>query len=186
MTDHVRYGAGWGTARAMMSDSMRARVDAADHEYDRQAAHERRERAERAAHQDEMRVRASIQAALDRGELVDIREALRSGGVGRTRAELLAYVSAQQDIEDATARGRARKTIEALGEVGYSEAYTADTSAPDEVDIAEARKVREKLDARYSARARDRHIGTIARGVVRTERVQRAEQGLLRRWGYTA
>jgi len=130
MTDTLHYGAGWGAADNMMSHAIRARVGAADAQYEREAAAQRRERAERIETAREQAIRASIEAALERGEVVDIREAIRNGGVGRTRAEIVAYASAQMDREDAILRRQAAKQIAQVGERTFYEQHTGDTSAP--------------------------------------------------------
>lgn len=184
MTDTIRYGASWGAARNLMSDAMRARVDAADRAYEREAAEERRERAERREAARDRAVRASIEEALGRGELFDVRRAFAEGGVGRTRAELLAYVSAAQDVEDAKLRRKAQREIDRVGETTFYEQYSADTSAPTLEEQAQARALLEKRRGHVSARARDRHIGEVARGVVDSEFTKRGERALLRRWGY--
>lgn len=132
----LRAGGGWGTAAAFMSPGVAARVAAADHEYDRQTARQRRERAELLAADEQRRIRASIVEAEARGELVDIRRAIRDGGVGHTPAEFIALVSAQQDREDARRAAIARREIARIGADRFYAENSADTSAPLEADVA--------------------------------------------------
>lgn len=184
MTDTIQYSAGWGTAAARMSPSLRNRVEQADRAYEQQAAAEERERAARQEQFQTHAITAAMDAAVLRGEAVSISETWRTGGanVGRTRGEALAYFSAVQDLEDARLRRRAQQEIDQVGVSTFYESWSADTSAPTEADQEATRAERAKLDARYSSRARDHHTRTIARGVVETHERQQLERRLLARW----
>jgi hypothetical protein len=146
-------GGGWGNSMLdRMSPATRARVMQADAEYERERAVEEREAKQRV---DELRAqafRASVQEALDRGELVDMRQAMRDGGVGRTPREAIEYASAQMDMEDARRAAEVRKAFnEFQGE------YYADTSAPTPVEL-EAGAARADRDRRNEESARSRRV----------------------------
>ena len=91
------------------SPAHRQRVLDADREWERQVAVEERELAARKAQLQDQAMRASIQMALDRGEMVDMREALRNGGDGRTHRQIVEHMSAMADLEDAGRDARLRK-----------------------------------------------------------------------------
>ena len=125
----VYEGGGWNNSMLDgMSPATRARVLQADAEYDREVAVEERERKQRAEELRQRAFRASVQAALDRGELVDMRRAMRDGGVGRTPAEVIEHASAQMDMEDARRAAEVRKAFNE-----FRGQYYADTSAPSQV-----------------------------------------------------
>lgn len=184
MTDNViQMGGGWGSAIERMSDNMRARMAAADEEWERERAAEERQRAERAAYDEDRRIRASIALALERGEAVDIRQSWANGGVGRTRAEMISYVSAVQDVEDMRRQRAAQREIARIGEQTYYEQWTGDTSAHTEIAEREAREaLAAKRQARYEARGRDQRTRAVARAAAQTEIVRYREEQLLRRW----
>lgn len=182
MSDVIRMGGGWGTAIDRMSPTTRARVEAADREYERQSREEDRERAARAAIAEEDRIRASIEMALNRGEVVDIRQAWANGGVGRTRAEALAFYSAQQDIEDARMRRQAQREIARIGELTYYEQMSADMSAPTESEKAEHRAALQAKQRKYAAAGRSWKRRAEARAVAQTEIARHEERKLLGRW----
>lgn len=182
MTDTIRMGGGWGTAINRMSPVTRARVEAADREYERQALEERRQRAARAAVAEEDRVRASIEMALDRGEAVDIRQAWADGGVGRTKGEALAFYSAQQDVEDARLRRRAAREVEQRG-LSYYDDMSADTSAPSESDKAEHQALVQARLAQARAASQRHAARADARAVAQTEIARNEERRLVQRWG---
>lgn len=182
MSDVIQMGGGWGTAVDRMSPQMQARCAAADVEYERQRQEERRERAARAAYHEEQRIRASIELAIDRGEVVNMREAFQNGGVGRTKAEALAHYSAVQDIEDAKLRRRAQREIEAVGITEFYAGYTADTTAPSESDLAEHQALVKAKQAKYEAAGRSWQRRAEARAVAQTEIAKDRERQLIRRW----
>jgi hypothetical protein len=74
---------------------------------------------------------ASIVLAAERGEPLDLRQALAQGGVGRTRAEALAYYSAVQDAEDAQVAARQAAEFRR-----WQQAQQADNSADTTVPAA--------------------------------------------------
>lgn len=181
MSDVIQMGGGWGTAVKRMSPQMAARCAAADAEYERERQKENRERAARDAIAEENRIRASIELALDRGEVVNIREAWSNGGIGRTKAETLSYISAVQDREDAKLARRAAKEIEKFGQA-YYDSMSADTSAPSESDLAEHQALVKARQAQYRAAGQARNRRAEARAVAQTEIARDREQQLLRRW----
>lgn len=107
----------WGANYDRMGPAVRARCMADDREFRQAQQAQERERAERAAYDDEQRLRAAVEAAELRGEYVSMSEVARTGGacVGRTRGEFVAYVSAMQDVEDAR-EARRRAVVEPTAE----------------------------------------------------------------------
>lgn len=182
MSDVIRMGGGWGTAAARMSPNMQARCAAADAAYARERVAEQRERAQRQAAGADQRIRASIEMALERGELVDIREAYRNGGVGRTPAEAIAYHSALADIEDAKLARRAQREIDQVGVIQFYADTSADTSAPSESDLAEHQAALQAKQAKYEAAARSWQRRAEARAAAQTEIMRHEERQLLRQW----
>jgi hypothetical protein len=154
MSEPQYEGGGWNNSQLdNMSPSTRARVLQADAEYAKQAAIEERERKHRAEELREQAFRASVQAALERGELVDMKQAMRDGGVGRTPAEVIAYASRMMDIEDARLAAEQRKAFPE-----FQGQYYADTSAPTQVEL-EAGAARAERDRRNEESARSRGEG---------------------------
>jgi hypothetical protein len=140
MTDlSVRVSGGWGSLYEQMSDSLRARVAAADVDYERQAEREERARQARADAAYEANVRASIELAQQRGELVDVRAAYRQGGVGRTHAEVISYASALGDLEDAQRNARRRQALRRAG---------VDPDSGDELDVPQPPGIHAEMAAR--------------------------------------
>jgi hypothetical protein len=184
MTDNViRYDAGWSreTGRSL-PPAVRAR-QIAEEQQERQQERERQAKAEALR---ERALMVAMDMAVQRGELVSISETFRTGGanIGHTRAEFIALCSARQDQEDAIARSRARREMQQLGvdAVTYSDLMSGDMSAPTAAEQAEAATERAKLDRRYAARARDHHIGAVARGAAEVVLARAREDALLRRW----
>ena len=134
-----------------MSPSARARILQADGAYEQETARIERERAQRREELREQAFRASVQQALDRGELVDMR-AMRDGGVGRTPAEVIEHASAQMDMEDARRAAEVRKAFNE-----FRGQYYADTSAPSQVEL-EAGAARAEADRRNEESARSRRV----------------------------
>lgn len=148
----VYMGGGFGGAtRATMSDSLAARCAVADAQYAAESAHEQRVKAELAAVDEQTRIAASILQAQDRGELVDMRQALRDGGVGRTRQEAIAWMSAQADLGDARMAGLARRVERRLNEQCYG-----DMTAPSPAEVAEE-QARADRRARWGAKRQARN-----------------------------
>lgn len=181
MSDVIQMGGGWGTAIDRMSPTLAARMAAADREYERETQRQERERAERVEAMQARAIAASVELALDRGEVVNMREAYRDGGVGRTRGEFLSYVSAQQDIEDAKLRRRTAREVEQHG-LQYYEDMSADTSAPSESDKAEHQALVKARQAQYRAAGQARHRRAEARAVAQTEIARYEERQMIRRW----
>jgi hypothetical protein len=151
MSGTVHFRGGWNNSTLdTASPSMRARIRAADAEYEREAAREQREREQRAAENHERAIHASIQQALERGEIFDMRHA-RQHGVGRTHAEIIEYASAMQDVEDMREAARRRKAFEAFEQRFYGD-NTADTSAPTEAEVAEAELIASRAEERRTKR----------------------------------
>ena len=149
----VYMGGGFGGAtRATMSDSLAARCAVADAQYAAESAHEQRVKAELAAVDETgASITASILQAQDRGELVDMQQALRDGGVGRTRQEAIAWMSAQADLGDARMAGLARRVERRLNEQCYG-----DMTAPSPAEVAEE-QARADRRARWGAKRQARN-----------------------------
>jgi hypothetical protein len=100
---------GWGNY-SRMSPRVRAACIADDREAHRARQAEERQRAARADYLEQSRIRAALELAEERGEVVSLAEVGRTNGacLGRTRQEFIAEVSAQQDAEDARAAARTR------------------------------------------------------------------------------
>jgi hypothetical protein len=152
----VRVSGGWGSLYEQMSDSLRARVAAADVDYERQAEREERARQARADAAYEANVRASIELAQQRGELVDVRAAYRQGGVGRTHAEVVSYASALGDLEDAQRAARRRQALRRAG---------VDPDSGDEFDVPTPPTIHAEIAARAMGPDEDRV--SVGRGVRR-------------------
>lgn len=97
------------------------------------------------------RVALAVTLAQQRGEHVDIGTAF-GGGAGRTKAEAIAHMSAQADLDDArqeaAARAKLRRGAELLAEqreAGY------DQSVHGRIEALRARREREQEDARIRA-----------------------------------
>lgn len=150
--------AGWGGATLSgASDSLRARVAAADAQLAREDAKLAREREILRSQWQEDAIVGSIRAAIERGETVDMHAAIRDGGVGRTRAEALAYYSAVGDLEDAREAARLRKQFHGWAPDAVSDALSADTSAHISVERGAARAAEAAgRDAHHRGRALER------------------------------
>lgn len=92
---------GWnGEVLRHASPTLRARVQQAEAEFARELRQQEALdalEAEQAAHR---RLQASVEAAQARGEAIDAARVAREGGLGRTRAEAVAWYSAQADVDD--------------------------------------------------------------------------------------
>lgn len=134
MSEPQYEGGGWNNAMlSSMSPATRARILQADAEYEQEAARIERERAQRREELRGQAFRASVRAAVDRGEIVDMRRAMRDGGVGRTPAEVIEFASAQMDVED---ERRAAEVRKAFNE--FQSQYYLDTTAPSPAQKLEA------------------------------------------------
>jgi hypothetical protein len=89
-----------GACRDQMSPALQARIAAADAEDQAWAMVDQRHREPVAQALEQARMTASVTAAQARGEAVSLLEAARNGGVGRTRAEAVAYYSALGDVQE--------------------------------------------------------------------------------------
>jgi hypothetical protein len=105
----TEYRGGWGSYDRL-SPGLRARCIADDREYEAARRAQERERVERAEYAEQVRIRAAVELAEQRGEFVDLNQVVRTRGecLGRTRSEFIAYISAVQDAEDARERARRR------------------------------------------------------------------------------
>jgi hypothetical protein len=146
VTESVRVTGGWGSVYEQMSDSLRARVAAADVDYERQAEREERARRARADAAYEANVRASIELAQQRGELIDVRAAYRQGGVGRTHAEVVSYASALGDLEDAKRNARRRQQLRAAG---------VDPDSGDDLEVPQPPGIHAEVAARVMGSGED-------------------------------
>jgi hypothetical protein len=85
-------------------------------------------------------VRASIELAQQRGELVDGRQAYRSGGTGRTRSEAISFYSAVQDLEEARRQAEQERAIRQLavqaGLLDLSEAEPSERAVKVAAEVA--------------------------------------------------
>lgn len=115
MTGSVYVQGGFDTDYEGMSDSLRARIAAADYEHERQAQREEAARRARGEQAERDSIALSIRMAQDRGEVVSIRGAYRDGGVGRTPGEAISYASAVADLEDAKQTARWRQALRKAG-----------------------------------------------------------------------
>ncbi|WP_270888626.1 hypothetical protein [Pedococcus sp. 5OH_020] len=176
----VRAGGGWNTDYTRMSYSLRSQVESADRAFARETANAERERAARAAAFRDGAVRASIAAALDRGEHVDLRQAWADGGVGRTHAEVLAEASARMDLDDRRQAWRRAKEGAALSDAEWSEQNSADNSAPDTISD-EARERAEKRAARAANREFVTRAWNVTESVLGVERANGRLPGGTRR-----
>jgi hypothetical protein len=166
-TIHVRGG--WNNSTLDgASPSMRARILQADAEYEAEAAREERARKQRAADQHERAVQASIAAALERGEVFDMRHALQHG-VGRTHREIIEHASAMQDVEDMREAARRRKAFEAFEQRFYGD-NTADMSAPTEAEVAEREQTAARAEERRTKRRETSRLLTHAVKLARWDR----------------
>jgi hypothetical protein len=91
----------------------------------------------------------------ERGELFDMREAMRNGGVGRTKAEALAYYSAQSDWEDARQAGLMAKYVQDKCNADWYADTSADMSAPSPAELAEQEQTAARAE-RYRTERRER------------------------------
>lgn len=136
----IRYGGGWGHGdpRSNRTARLVAEAQRRDNWYAQRDAEDARERAARAAVFEENSIRASAEAAYDRGDDVDLRRVWADGGIGRTHAEVLAEASARMDLEDA--REARRRATSGMTDEAWSDTYSVDMSAPDRTsDEAQAR-----------------------------------------------
>lgn len=174
MDDVAVRGGGWADTRHLrMSENALALSDAADEEIDRQLVAVERRRRARAEVAAQDAVRAAIVMAQARGEYVNAAAAIRSNGatLGRTRAETLAWASAEQDRQDAHEQALARR------EGVTWERWVAEHSAnvtPDAGEVKTAARAEasqaefEAFNARAAAaRAVDKRARRVARDEIR-------------------
>jgi hypothetical protein len=176
MAEPQYKGGGFGNSLLDgMSPATRAQVMQADAEYERAAAAAEREAAARRDRLREQGFRASVQAAWDRGELVDMRQAMRDGGVGRTVQEVIEHASVMMDVEDARQEAEQRRVFEKW----RAERFYGDVPSPAEkVELEEAGAAR--AEARREARHRVRSDARAARRQrAETARLIRADRQLI-------
>jgi hypothetical protein len=162
-------GGGFADSRdGRLPESVAIQVEVADELDRREVERETRRAVERVRELEESSIRASIVLAQDRGELVDIRQAYRSGGVGRTVSEARAYFAAQQDLEDARAELLERAEFERWKREQQDGTW-ADTSAPSEAEVVEA----EQTAARARKYRAENDLIAVARGLARFDRTGR-------------
>jgi hypothetical protein len=164
---YLRGGFGGGTEH--LSPSLQARIAAADAAYDRETARQRREAEELQAMRQAAAVDASIRAAIERGEDVDLRRAFRDGGIGHTPAERIAIAAARQDWEDARERARQQAAYRKWL-LEQSDNTSADMTAPTAAEKLETEQMAARV-AEIRAKRRERSKTIVAaRGLARMDR----------------
>lgn len=158
MNGQVHMGGGFGSSTDNLSPTLQARIAAADAEYERQSAVEEYEAQLRREIAAEANVHLSIVQAQERGELVDVRKAIRDGGVGHTRQDFLALCAARQDVEDMRAAARQQA---AFRKWQAEQDTSADTSAPTAVELAEGEVIAGRA-ANYRRKHRERSEAIVA------------------------
>jgi hypothetical protein len=149
----VFVAGGFGEASTSgMSDSLRIRSEADDQLEAERAARADRRRAERAERLREVAVQASIAAAIDAGENVNLRQAMANGGVGHTPAEFIAARAVLMDAEDAHLEAQQAAEYRRWQAEHYA-ATSADTSAPTAEQVEASR-----LEAERHAHYKDQMI----------------------------
>jgi hypothetical protein len=164
---YINGGFGADALLEGMSPSMRAAVMVADAQFEAKGRRLEAERAQLRQERREAGIGQSIRAAQARGELVDMPKALRDGGVGRTPQEVVEYVSAQMDVEDARLAAQTRQAFNQ-----WQSQFYIDTSAPTESDRVELEAGAARAEARREARGR-------VKAEARAARRQRAETARL-------
>ncbi|MEU8656286.1 hypothetical protein [Actinoplanes philippinensis] len=171
MNDTYAVDAGWSRNRSVLPPAALARQEAAERQELAAAAQE----AARVEQLRERNLMLAMDQAVMRGEAVSISETFRTGGanIGRTRAEFLAYVSAEQDREEAIARRRAQKEVERIlaAQYGDTTAPTADEEAADRAAIEKRRGEVEQIRAFQTRR------GEIWRAIKANDRLKQMGLG---------
>jgi hypothetical protein len=165
MSETVYVRGGFGSGTDHLSPTLAARVLAADAAHDRQAARDQQAHAERIAARQEADVVLSIRMAQERGEVVDVRKALRDGGVGHERREFVELASARMDVEDAQERAREQARYRKF--LAEGEDY-GDTSAPTAAEVAEHEVMVGRAE---KFRAGKRERGRLVRNVLAAARM---------------
>jgi hypothetical protein len=159
-------GGGFADSRDdRLPESVAIRAEVADESDQREREREEQVRRVRVRELEESNIRASIVAAQQRGEWVNLRQAWADGGVGRTRSEALEYFVAQQEAEDARAEWQERKEFEQWRRDRQEGSY-ADVTAPTEAEVAE----REQTAARARKRRDEDDLVIVARELARLDR----------------
>lgn len=147
-----------------MSDALVQRLARQELEEQREAAIEERMVAQMRADWEQRQAQAAGLLAEQRGEVVSARDVLR-GWVGRTKAEALAYHSAQMDLEDAQQMARLRRQFRHWDDDAIHAEMSADNTPPTLEELAAIQANRES--ARAAERAKER---------ARKERLQAAQR----------
>jgi hypothetical protein len=174
-----------------MSPAIRARCIQDDREYAAALRATEQQRVRRAEEVEGRRIRMAMEAAEERGEVFSVAEFLRSGGaiVAHTASEGAAYhwamaeaqearqaarsapVLTEDDIRDRHAAmiaadprmGRTRaEAVAYYSALGDLQEIDAARTAAQQKATAE-QSAREKLDAKYAARAQEKHLHDVAR-----------------------
>jgi hypothetical protein len=147
-----------GVSQAFMPPESLRRIAEQEQQEARLAAEEAARQEARAAEFRSRSEQLAAQQAIERGE--SVRDALTGRGVGHTRGEFLARVSAEMDHADAQAQARERQEFRRWqashgGDwAAWAEANSADMSAPTEVEIAE-QQTRAAYGAEYRRKRRE-------------------------------
>lgn len=152
-----------------LSPQLAARMAAQDAGEAASAAQQARELAEEKARHQDIVASESIRAAINRGEDLDILQAIRDGGVGHTRGEFIAQASARQDVEDARVAHAERREFEAW-RLGRSADASADTGTKDPVEQAEGEVLAARAASYRQKRKERSRLLTQARTLARMDR----------------
>lgn len=169
MSGVVYLGGGFGTGLDRMSPGLAARVAAADADYDRQSARQERDAQALRAMVEEDRIALSIRMAQDRGEAVDVLQAIRAGGIGRTRVEAITQASAQADAEDARQVAAERAAFRRW-QAQQSASTSADLSAPTATEVAEFGQIKARAETYRAKRREEGRLLTRGRRLARMDR----------------
>jgi hypothetical protein len=146
VSDVLRMGGGFnGSARSLMSPGLLRQIAEQEEAEARKVAEELRKREERAEEWRPRATAAAIQDAVAAGEQFTPRM-LAGRGLGHTKQEFIALVSARQDHEDAQSAARAQAKFRAW-QLEQTASVSINTSAPTSAEVAE----REQMQARAAA-----------------------------------
>jgi hypothetical protein len=120
-------------------------------------------------------IQAAVADALDRGEAFHP-QMLEGRGIGRTRAELIAEVSARQDLEDAMAAAAERAEFRRWQEE-RSASMSGTMSAPTPAEVAEREAMAARIAALRERKRLERKTITSARALARMDRESERARG---------
>jgi hypothetical protein len=146
MSEDVQVRSGWGDTRAeRISAPTLQRIAAADREQARADALAERDRQLMREQAAADAFRASVEAAVERGESIDPRQAHLDGGVGHTVREFVELCAARQDVEDAQAAARQAAEFRRW-QAQQAAAASGDTTAPREAETPQLVAARANAD----------------------------------------